>query len=41
MVAQVYKHSSIWEYHTVKLEAQGQAELYKKRKASQTFLARK
>lgn len=32
MVAQVYKHSSTWEYHTVKLQAQEQAELYKKEK---------
>lgn len=32
MVAQVYKYSSIWEYRMVKLQAQGQAELYKKEK---------
>lgn len=32
MVAQVYKHSSTWEHHTVKLQAQEQAELYKKEK---------
>lgn len=37
MVAQVYKQSSIWEYHMVKLEAQGQAELYKKEKHLKHF----